>query len=110
MWGIRYNGFSFRPQVSACADESKRTKRKPFKHIDMEFKSIERESLEKLIETTKTYISELEKVNDDVHFYQYRLAECNTYVCDDTLETIKLLQTKLSNYTETLEAFKQNDK
>ena len=110
MWRVRYNGFLIRPQVSACADESKRTKRKPFKQIDMEFKSIERESLEKLIASTKTYISELEKVNDDVHFYQYRLAECNTYICDDTRETIKLLRTKLSNYTNTLEAFKQNDK
>ena len=106
MWGIRYHGFSIRPQVSACADESKRTKRKPFKHIDMEFKSIERESLEKLIASTKTYIAQLKEINDDVHFYQYRLAECNTYVCDDTRETIKMLEQKLSNYELTLTKFK----
>lgn len=108
MWGVRYNGFLIRPQVSACADESKRTKRKPFKHIDMD--TIERRELRNLIASTEQYIADLDKVNHSIHFYQFRLAECNTYVCDDTRETIKLLRTKLSNYTKTLEAFKQNDK
>jgi enoyl-[acyl-carrier-protein] reductase (NADH) len=108
MRGIRYNGFSFRPQVSACADESKRTKRKPFKHIDMD--TIERRELRNLIASTEQYIADLDKVNHSIHFYQFRLADCNNSVCNDTRETIKILQAKLSNYTRTLEAFKQNDK
>lgn len=94
--------------MSACADESKRTKRKPFKLFIMD--TIERRELRNLIASTEQYITDLEKVNHNIHFYQFRLAERNTNVCDDTRETIKLLQTKLSNYTKTLEAFKQNDK
>ncbi len=71
--------------------------------------TIERRNLRFLIASTEKHIEDLEQFNRDAHFYQFRLEECNTYVCDDTRETIKMLEQKLSNYERTLEAFKLND-
>lgn len=75
----------------------------------MEFQSVQGQYLKALIKSTQEHIDALEKVNHDAHFYQVRLANCNTYICDDTKKTIVTLNDKLKNYKATLEMYESSN-
>ena len=64
--------------------------------------SIQEKNLKILIASTEKHIGELEQFNNDAHYYQVRLEQCNTYICDDTRSTIAMLTAKLRNYELTL--------
>jgi hypothetical protein len=64
--------------------------------------SIQEKNLKILIASTEKHIEELMKFDRDSHFYQVRLEQCNTYICDDTRSTIAMLTAKLRNYELTL--------
>ena len=64
--------------------------------------SIQEKYLTSLIASTKKHIKDLEQINREAHFYQVRLEQCNTHVCDDTTITIAMLTAKLRNYELTL--------